>query len=185
MTDIIFEMFRAVIVGAVLFALIRHRKKEEISRIDGWTYIVTGFFLIFFGMIIDITDNFDSLSQYVIIGDTKYQAFAEKLVGYLLGFLSLAIGISKWIPKLVEKTEQVSKELEDTKNELKTLCGLLPICASCKKIKDDQGSWSQIETYIEKHSEVQFSHGLCEKCAEEIYGKAHWFKNRGGKRDAC
>jgi len=55
--------------------------------------------------------------------------------------------------------------------EVKTLSGLLPICASCKKIRDDKGYWNQIESYIHKHSDAEFSHGICPECKEELYGE--------------
>jgi PAS domain S-box-containing protein len=61
-------------------------------------------------------------------------------------------------------------DLEATRAELHRLSGLLPICASCKKIRDDQGYWSQIETYISEHSAAQFSHGICPECGEQLYG---------------
>ena len=52
---------------------------------------------------------------------------------------------------------------------VKKLSGLLPICASCKSIRDDQGYWQQIEAYIGEHSEAQFSHSVCPKCAKKLY----------------
>jgi hypothetical protein len=52
---------------------------------------------------------------------------------------------------------------------VRTLSGLLPICASCKKIRDDQGYWTQIELYIRDHSQAEFSHGICPDCAERLY----------------
>jgi len=59
--------------------------------------------------------------------------------------------------------------LNDAAKEVKKLSGFLPICASCKKIRDDKGYWNQIETYIKEHSEAQFSHSLCPDCAEKLY----------------
>lgn len=53
--------------------------------------------------------------------------------------------------------------------QLKVLSGLLPICSQCKKIRDDEGYWSQLETYIDAHSEAQFSHGICPECVEDLY----------------
>ena len=53
--------------------------------------------------------------------------------------------------------------------EVKTLSGLLPICAACKKIRDDQGYWNQIETYVKAHSEADFSHSICPECAKRLY----------------
>jgi AmiR/NasT family two-component response regulator len=64
--------------------------------------------------------------------------------------------------------DQLIAELTDALSKVKTLSGLLPICASCKKIRDDQGYWRQIEQYIKDHSEAEFSHGLCPQCAEEL-----------------
>lgn len=53
--------------------------------------------------------------------------------------------------------------------EVKQLSGFLPICASCKKIRDDKGYWNQIESYISQHSEAEFSHGICPECAKKLY----------------
>lgn len=68
-------------------------------------------------------------------------------------------------------------ELKRAREEIRTLRGIIPICAKCKKIRDDEGFWKQIETYIEKHSEALFSHGLCPECSKEIYGDEEWFKS--------
>lgn len=65
--------------------------------------------------------------------------------------------------------EALIRELQEAMSEVKTLSGLLPICANCKKIRDDQGYWNQIETYIQQHSEAEFSHGICRECAEKLY----------------
>lgn len=59
--------------------------------------------------------------------------------------------------------------------EINTLRGLLPICATCKKIRDDKGYWNQIESYIQKHSEAEFSHSICPECSDELYGKEDWY----------
>jgi len=60
-------------------------------------------------------------------------------------------------------------ELENSLSEIKQLRGILPICASCKKIRDDKGYWNQIEFYIRTHSDVEFSHGICPECAKKLY----------------
>ena len=57
----------------------------------------------------------------------------------------------------------------DSLEQIKVLKGLLPICASCKKIRDDNGYWSQIESYIHENSEAEFSHGICPDCFRELY----------------
>ena len=69
-----------------------------------------------------------------------------------------------------------NKELSDYLDEIKTLRGIVPICSSCKKIRADKGYWNRIESYIEKHSEAKFSHSLCEKCCDDLYGNESWYK---------
>lgn len=61
-------------------------------------------------------------------------------------------------------------ELKLSKDEIKTLKGLLPICASCKQIRDDQGFWFQVEDYISKNTDAAFTHSICPDCMEELYG---------------
>lgn len=77
--------------------------------------------------------------------------------------------------------EELNASLKDSMDNIKALHGLLPICASCKKIRDDKGYWNQLESYIEKHSDAEFSHGLCEECSDEMYGKYEWYQK--GKKD--
>jgi PAS domain S-box-containing protein len=71
-----------------------------------------------------------------------------------------------------QERELLIEELRIALAEVKTLNGLLPICAKCKKVRDDRGYWNQIETYISKHTQAQFSHGYCPGCAVEIYQAA-------------
>ncbi|MCX5854579.1 MAG: hypothetical protein NTZ24_08445, partial [Deltaproteobacteria bacterium] len=70
-----------------------------------------------------------------------------------------------------EEREKLIVELRDALSKIKTLSGMLPICASCKKIRDDTGYWNQIESYIKHHSEAEFSHGICPECAKILYPK--------------
>jgi PAS domain S-box-containing protein len=65
--------------------------------------------------------------------------------------------------------EKLIKKLQDALDKIKVLKGIIPICASCKKIRDDRGYWSQIESYIKEHSEADFSHGICPDCAKKLY----------------
>jgi CheY-like chemotaxis protein len=65
--------------------------------------------------------------------------------------------------------EQRTVELEKALGEIKVLQGIIPICAACKKIRDDQGYWQQLEGYINDHSNAKFSHSICPACAKELY----------------
>ena len=72
-------------------------------------------------------------------------------------------------------------ELEKAISKIKVLKGLLPICATCKKIRDDQGNWNDLESYIDRHSEAQFSHGICPECAIKMRKELDEFHNSLGK----
>jgi DNA-binding response OmpR family regulator len=65
--------------------------------------------------------------------------------------------------------DQLIQELRGALANVKSLSGLLPICAGCKKIRDDKGYWSQVESYVQKHSEAKFSHGMCPDCLKKWY----------------
>jgi PAS domain-containing protein len=67
------------------------------------------------------------------------------------------------------KREQLLKELQTALEEIKTIKGIIPICMHCKGIRDDKGSWSQLEKFITEHSEAEFSHGICEECLKKYY----------------
>jgi PAS domain S-box-containing protein len=67
------------------------------------------------------------------------------------------------------KNDELIEELREALDKVKILSGFLPICASCKKIRDDQGYWNQIESYLTRHSEAVFSHSICPDCAHRLY----------------
>jgi len=62
-----------------------------------------------------------------------------------------------------------NQELQSALEKVNLLSGLLPICANCKKIRDDEGYWQQVEVYVSQHSEAQFSHSICPNCIKELY----------------
>ncbi|MBN1942726.1 MAG: hypothetical protein JW849_05460 [Phycisphaerae bacterium] len=123
MTDIVIEILRALVVGMIVLYFFRIHNTKEISRIKGWRMLMLGFCLLFFGTLIDITDNFPALNKYVIIGDTPVESFLEKIVGYLGGFLLVAVGVWQWFPKLIEHSELIRKqhEMEIREQRLKVL----------------------------------------------------------------
>lgn len=88
--------------------------------------------------------------------------------GNVRGALSTARDITER-KRAEEEKEKLINELKDALANVKQLSGMLPICASCKKIRDDKGYWNRIETYISEHSEILFSHGLCPDCAKKAY----------------
>jgi PAS domain S-box-containing protein len=91
----------------------------------------------------------------------------EDAAGNFLGVQGALRDVTQRVKAEAER-ERLLAQLQEAAANIKTLSGLLPICAGCKKIRDDKGSWSQIETYIGAHSEAEFTHGLCPEC-QKIY----------------
>ncbi len=112
-------------------------------------------------------------------GDTYYLTTAKPILKGD-GTVESVICTSKNITK--RKLAEMALEAEHDKllkaiEEIKVLSGLLPICAACKKIRDDKGYWNQIEVYIRDHSEADFSHSICPECSKKLY------PNLGSSRD--
>jgi integral membrane sensor domain MASE1 len=80
-----------------------------------------------------------------------------------------------------EKMAHLVEQLQQALSEIKTLRGILPICSNCKKIRNDEGYWEQIENYISSRTEADFSHGICPDCGEKLYGD-HWKPKRSGRK---
>jgi DNA-binding response OmpR family regulator len=76
------------------------------------------------------------------------------------------VGLHLELLRMHQRQEEL---LAERTSRLKILSGLLPICSSCRKIRDDEGYWDEIESYIALHSEAEFSHGLCPECASDLY----------------
>ena len=129
----------------------------------------------------------------------KTQTYAEffHLIFFLLGLVTIisiyfiekreakVLAITNTaLEKEIEQRKQIEGEREKLINDLrkalgevKTLSGLLPICSSCKKIRDDKGYWNQIEVYIQAHSDADFSHSICPGCAKELYPDLKIYNN--------
>jgi hypothetical protein len=89
----------------------------------------------------------------------------QKILLIILLFISAIIGLGSWKLSMARYSKRQAVE------EVRTLQGILPICMYCKEIRDDKGSWTQLEKYISEHSESDFSHGICEKCMAEKFGE--------------
>jgi hypothetical protein len=90
-------------------------------------------------------------------------AFFNGVIGYYYGVMKLAN----------QAKETLICDLQNALAEIKKLSGMLPICSSCKKIRDDEGYWQQIEEYIRDHSEADFTHGICNDCVKALYPEFH------------
>ena len=85
------------------------------------------------------------------------------------GELYARIEVGRRMLSLQETLADKIKELYQALDQVKTLRGIVPICASCKKIRDDKGYWNQVEVYVRNHTEAEFSHGICPDCMKRLY----------------
>jgi ligand-binding sensor domain-containing protein len=102
-----------------------------------------------------------------------YGVVIVSLIGIIYGLYRFRV----W--QLIQKEKELQDGIQEALANVKTLSGLLPICANCKKIRNDKGYWDQIEGYIQKHSDAQFTHGICPECAEKTYNDVYMAKNAG------
>ena len=96
--------------------------------------------------------------------------------GILLVILVIILYWNRRLQREIIVRKKAESDLQRALDDVKTLEGLLPICASCNKIRDDKGYWNQLEVYIEDHSDALFSHGICPDCAKKLYGESSWYK---------
>lgn len=102
----------------------------------------------------------------------------EKIIGVVFVFSDITEQ-----KRAEEDRERLVKEREDAIAKVKVLSGLIPICAACKKIRDDKGYWNQIEDYIRSHSEADFTHGMCPGCLREYYPQIYKDGYKDGYKD--
>ena len=112
---------------------------------------------------VDLRRKDGSIRHTLITAVARYDAD-----GNTIGFQGTIRDITER-RRIEEERERLILELQEAISQVKTLSGLLPICASCKKIRDDKGYWNQIESYIKDHSEAEFSHSICPDCAKRLY----------------
>jgi len=92
-------------------------------------------------------------------------------VAIFLAFALLFLSIRRWLElkKAGARLHIQNRNLEKALSEIKSLRGILPICAGCKRIRDDAGYWQQVEQYVQEHSEAEFSHSICPDCMKKLY----------------
>ncbi len=118
MLDIAADIFRAVITGAIFLYLRSIRGKEPPHMRNVWIFFIIGFGLLFLGGLLNIADNFPTLTRYLSFGRHDYADFLEKVVGYVFGFLFLGIGFWQWIPAILAlRAQEVA--LRQSQEELK------------------------------------------------------------------
>lgn len=86
-----------------------------------------------------------------------------------VGELRARIEVGRRMVELQAALADKIEELRQAFDQIKTLRGIVPICASCKQIRDDRGYWNQVEVYVRDHTEAQFSHGICPTCLKKLF----------------
>ncbi len=103
-----------------------------------------------------------------------------------VGEIISAVHITRDITQRIliqNEREILVRDLKNALTRIKTLGGLIPICSTCKKIRDDKGYWNLIESYIESHSDAAFSHGICPDCSDRRYGEEAWYSDMKKRKD--
>jgi hypothetical protein len=103
--------------------------------------------------------------------DGKWYEIRDRAIRWIDGrIVRLEVATDVTLKKNTEKEkEQLIEKLEQALSEVKTLQGIIPICANCKKVRDDKGYWEQVDVYIHKHSQADISHSICPECAKKYY----------------
>jgi hypothetical protein len=132
------------------------------------------FFILLFGFIVFIISaHYNVLEAFTAFSRRHENWDLDELVITLsaLFFASFFFSNRRWHDSVVseKKLKLRNAELEKALAEIQHLRGILPICASCKKIRDDGGYWHQVEAYLMAHSEAEFSHGICPDCSKKLY----------------
>jgi hypothetical protein len=112
----------------------------------------------------------------LLITDIMISALIPLLIAPIMSIIF--VRLLKQVDDAEQKNARLVTELQEALAKAKTLSGLLPICASCKKIRDDAGYWHQVEVYIRDHAEVDFSHGLCPDCGNDLSAQIAAYKNK-------
>jgi hypothetical protein len=164
------KVFAYTAIADFSWGLLISQTEDELYADLNRKLIITGLlsFLIYLVFLFGFWLTMNPLSGRLLL----YAEELEDKIREKTKFLNEEIVIRK---KTEEKLKKTVEDLQKTLDEVKTLSGLLPICAKCKKIRDDKGYWNQIEGYIQKHSDAQFSHSMCSECSDELYSKEDWY----------
>ncbi len=118
-------------------------------------------------VLMDTEISKEELAEKLVMLSGQYR----KLLKISVKLTKISDSYQKKLMVLKDQAEEKNLELETALAEIETLSGLLPICSGCKQIRDVEGDWHQIESYISNHSQAEFSHSLCPKCFKKLYPK--------------
>ena len=130
--------------------------------------------LLFLVYIVLFMENENKLADFansfvVMLGVIAVYSYGEKLRKSKFFAENELLRANQKMSLMTTELKDQNRELQNALENVKQLRGLLPICCNCKKIRDDEGYWQQIESYIHKHSEAEFSHSICPECMAKLY----------------
>ncbi len=122
------------------------------------------------GMAFSIWPVMTLLYPVIVSGKNEGNSSIEiwNMVLYLAFFIIVTVLLSKLRTTLQQHAGLFTK-LQNALNAVKELSGILPMCANCKKIRDDEGYWHDVDVYISRHTKAEFTHGICSECANKLY----------------
>lgn len=172
----IISLFLALVCLAIARSLLRAQTRgRKFFRIFGGLHLLWGLLLGIRALLLLANPRY-GLFDPVAVQISFFVAITILEVGSGFCFIMLnAVRLEQELQHSRDNLQSALGDLQQSVSEVKVLRGLLPICASCKKVRDDQGQWRPIEVYIRARSEAEFSHGICEDCAKKLYpslGKA-------------
>jgi hypothetical protein len=125
---------------------------------------------LWFGPLNKLRDKAEQIStDERYLGEEIDISSGKELQDVITAFNTMSVNLRHDRDHLEEHVRERTAELQKALDNIKTLRGMLPICSSCKKIRNDDGYWSQIEVYLRDHSDAEFSHGICPECAIKLY----------------
>lgn len=127
-----------------------------------------------------LTGIFVMLDDKPVENEDFYASAVEFLamrIGAELDRYYIEENLKRQVLERTAELEQANRELKTALSEIKVLQGIIPICSTCKKVRDDQGFWQQVEAYIISHSKAEFSHGICPECMDKLYRDTNFIKN--------
>ena len=141
------------------------KKPTDIIRFELGVYLLLAIVVFLLAARYDI---FEQVNKFVLQHD-DYELDEVFVTLLFLLFCFFNFSIRRWKESCKARTrlEKANHELRRAMDEIKQLKGIIPICSKCKKVRNDQGYWQQVEQYVSAHSEAMFSHGLCPQCLEE------------------
>lgn len=136
--------------------------------------VIAGILFVIIDTVIDPHFHEIPFFDLLITAGSPHEFFMRMTVVALMETLGV---IGAWLilrrRKAEKEKERLITDLKDALTKVETLSGLLPICAYCKKVRDDHGYWNRIETYISKHSKAEFTHSICPECSKKIADDFH------------